>query len=445
MTLITDRAVRLRAMVVATVIAPHDGRLHREYDALERSGHDVSFLDAADPPPTANRPRPVHTVAWRARRAAIMTIAIIAVLAAMAVAAALAWLSPAVALVFFVLVVAGMAVVISRRPWLLAKPVSNFTRWASARAKHRGIVEAVCAAQPDVVIVSEPDMLDIAVAIKRRCGAALVYDAHEFFDDEEGSDPARTAWVKAAQQRAAGHLSEFVTVNPYLADAYAQRYPAFPNPVVVTNAVDGHALAVYDGRLHRAAGVAPDASILLFHGGLAPDRGLETVVAAAALLAPSWTVVLMGQGRLAPALRAAAGPRVRFLDPVPNAELALWLQGAALGIIPYGGRSFNQIYCSPNKLWEFPAAGVPVLARGLPFLKAVVEGENIGWTFQPEGAADAVASVVNALTPLELAEVAKRARAFGLRGEGTKQMDVFVKTVERAAQSAGRTPPSASH
>ncbi|MCK4624294.1 MAG: hypothetical protein KAV00_03215, partial [Phycisphaerae bacterium] len=48
------------------------------------------------------------------------------------------------------------------------------------------------------------------------------------------------------------------------------------------------------------------------------------------------------------------------------------------GIIPYQPVDLNNYYCSPNKLFEFIQAGLPLIVNDLPFLKKVVGGENFG-------------------------------------------------------------------
>ncbi|MCP4833517.1 MAG: glycosyltransferase family 4 protein [Phycisphaera sp.] len=38
----------------------------------------------------------------------------------------------------------------------------------------------------------------------------------------------------------------------------------------------------------------------------------------------------------------------------------------------------NHWFCSPNKLWEYPVAGVPILASPFPELRREIEGAGIG-------------------------------------------------------------------
>src|SRR5690606_35834587 len=55
-------------------------------------------------------------------------------------------------------------------------------------------------------------------------------------------------------------------------------------------------------------------------------------------------------------------PKIKIIDPVPQEELLLWTQGATVGAIPYPITCLNHWGCAPNKLWEYPGAGVPIIA-----------------------------------------------------------------------------------
>jgi glycosyltransferase involved in cell wall biosynthesis len=49
-----------------------------------------------------------------------------------------------------------------------------------------------------------------------------------------------------------------------------------------------------------------------------------------------------------------------------------------VGVIPYPAVDLNHHFCSPNKLFEFIQAGLPIVANDLPFLRDVIVGEAIG-------------------------------------------------------------------
>jgi glycosyltransferase involved in cell wall biosynthesis len=92
---------------------------------------------------------------------------------------------------------------------------------------------------------------------------------------------------------------------------------------------------------------------------------------------------MLGEGPAKAALKTLADTcgvrhRVHFLEPVPQDELLKWTASADVGIIPYPPIDLNHRLCSPNKLFEFIQAGLPILANDLPFLRQLIDGEQIG-------------------------------------------------------------------
>lgn len=248
--------------------------------------------------------------------------------------------------------------------------------WVMSALRNRAQIESLAVAaaafKPTAILVVDPDSLPAGVAAKTRTGARLVYDAHELHEEEDPSDPSRKPYIARIESAAAKHLDAFVTVNEGIAGLYSERRPEFPKAVVVRNAIATCPPPLDDGRLRKTAGLPEGTRILLYQGGLAPMRGLETLVLAASHLPARWAVVLMGSGRLEPELRRLADPeRVRFISPAPYNELLNWTCGAHFGVILYEDTGLNQRYCSPNKIWEYAAARTPFIATDLPQIRAI--------------------------------------------------------------------------
>jgi len=84
-----------------------------------------------------------------------------------------------------------------------------------------------------------------------------------------------------------------------------------------------------------------------------------------------------------------------FFGPLVRQDRLLALtRQAELGVIPYlGDRLVNNRLCTPNKLFEFIEAGVPICASDLPELRRIVRGHGIGDVYRmdsPAQIADAV-------------------------------------------------------
>ena len=148
--------------------------------------------------------------------------------------------------------------------------------------------------------------------------------------------------------------------------------------------------------------------ILLFQGGIGYGRGLDKLVKSAEFLKEEWAVVFIGWGSLQSELELLAASaetldrKVFFLPKVHRDELGLWTRCADIGIIPYEKVSMNNWYCSPNKLWEYPSCSVPILVSPNPYLREIVEENNIGWVLPEQFRGDDIAFIVNKLDEDEI-------------------------------------------
>src|SRR5699024_2420926 len=78
------------------------------------------------------------------------------------------------------------------------------------------------------------------------------------------------------------------------------------------------------------------------------------------------------------------GHKVYFFQRVPYKELRRYTKAADIGIQFLENTNFNHYSASSNKLFEYIMAHVPVIGSRLPEIEAVIEGEQVGLTVEPE-------------------------------------------------------------
>jgi len=262
----------------------------------------------------------------------------------------------------------------------------------------------ISAYHPDVIHCHDLSALPAGVNYKKNYPVTLVYDSHEIYEEQASFGRVQKKIFYYFQKHYARFVDAFITINESIADFLTNRYPTLKNPVIIKNATKPNAGDIdYDGRLHDAAELNQDVKILLYQGGFGSKRGLDVLVKSAGLLPEGWVLVMMGWGRIEDLLKKIAsnngtlGNKVRFIPPVPHAELTYWTAGASLGVIPYENVNLNHWFCTPNKLWEYPNANVPLLVSPFPEMEKIVKTYNNGWLLAdpltPEGIAQAVGEI----------------------------------------------------
>jgi glycosyltransferase involved in cell wall biosynthesis len=261
----------------------------------------------------------------------------------------------------------------------------------------------------DVVVAHDLPILPTAAEAAMCHGAKLVYDSHEFYC-EQGFEPRLQRMWSAIERRFISACDAVITVNPSIARELMNRYE-LPQVHVVQNAELAEGPAPVKGALlHEVFGLDKAAIIVLFQGGVLAGRNLETLVDAVAFVkTPEVHLVFLGDGALTRKLSRRAGAlglasRVHFHPAVAQRDLLRYTASADLGVIPYQATCLNNLYSTPNKLFEYVAAAVPMLATDLPELRRLVADNDIGLmidTSSPRLIADAIDSVVSARAYLE--------------------------------------------
>lgn len=303
----------------------------------------------------------------------------------------------------------------------------------------RGALRAVAGERIDLYIAHDLEMLPLAVIAKAWFGGRILYDSHELFTDRSG--PERTVWWRwrwrAIERALIRQADRVITVSDPMARELSRRY-GIPVPSVVHNFPDlGSGSPPSPTRSLRDLLELPQSSpFVLYAGRLQPGRGLEQLILAAARY-PEIVVGLMGDGRAdyISALRARAraagvGSRVHLVRPVDLEQVVPTARAADVGMAAYRDTGLSSRTTLPNKLFEYLAAGLPVVASRLPPMAQVVGEHDVGVTCDPDNP-DAVAAAIREVVGepkrhQELRRNALRAsKVFSWEQEGPKFLQII--------------------
>ncbi len=261
---------------------------------------------------------------------------------------------------------------------------------------------------PSIVHAHDLTALPLASKYAKKEGVRLIFDAHEIYDHLAQTDDEMAELNSLLLDKYAPSVDRFITINQSIANYYRTNYPKLPRAIVVKNAAKPAEPISYDGRLHEAAGLHRDRKIVIYQGGYAAKRGLIQLLMAGEYLNPEWSLVYMGWGsledelhRVADALilkNPAIAEKIRFVPKVKQDELPYWTAGATIGAILYENTGLNHWFCNPNKLWEYPNAGVPIIASPFPEMSSIIDKYELGWYLPDPLNPKAIAEVINQLT-----------------------------------------------
>lgn len=142
----------------------------------------------------------------------------------------------------------------------------------------------------------------------------------------------------------------------------------------------------------------PDRCIVTFVGTLKPWHGVEDLVLAAARAREPWILRIIGDGPQRQALEALAesvGVHVDFCGAVPPEKIGEHLAGSSIGVAPYPAVEEGQSYFSPLKVYEYLAAGLPVVASDIGQVRSILKGFG---TFVPPSDPQALAQAIDELS-----------------------------------------------
>jgi glycosyltransferase involved in cell wall biosynthesis len=230
------------------------------------------------------------------------------------------------------------------------------------------------------VIATDLDTLVAGLVIKAMHSVPLFYDAHEYWPEADlaSFEFEKQFWMDM-EGRLATHADYRQTVSPGLADLmsseYGCKFAYVPNAELKDRAVP----------LPKKTRTHGDICRFLYQGGFAIGRGIDLLIKAWSQTNASCVLLLRGPDNAykremttLASRTGLLGTRIFFPDPVPESELVSAAADCDVGLIPYTATGINHKFCCPNKLSQFMAAGLPILANRTSFVSAVIRAAGCG-------------------------------------------------------------------
>jgi glycosyltransferase involved in cell wall biosynthesis len=230
--------------------------------------------------------------------------------------------------------------------------------------------------------------------------AQLIYDSHEIFNETinqffpRHANSLKGLLVKSliGFMRVHGKIVEdsilksvngFITVNNSLLNYFQQRVLIKNSVIIMNTPTLRHFEEKNSIDFRKFYSWNIEDRVLLYQGVINEGRGLRILIDVMRNLPMQYKLVIVGDGPLMNELQSLVGKyklneRVKFVGKVDLDELPNYTKGADIGINLLEDYNLSKKYASPNKLFEYVHADIPVLSTYSIENKLVYEKYKIG-------------------------------------------------------------------
>jgi len=226
----------------------------------------------------------------------------------------------------------------------------------------------------DVVIAMGYEVLSTASLIAKRLHRALlVYYPLECNDDQ--------AVRRREQELCTKHVDIMINVEEnrlaLLKTAIKRDIHSFIVPNAPRKGIGVEPRGQLKAFLLQKYGIGSDARLVLFSGVYHPYANLEQLVSWSAKWDNRVFLVLILTGPIPEPFKSLINinsDRVKIVPSVSPENLYEFIRDADIGLLPYeDDRSENVKFCSPQKMFDYLACGVPFVGSQRPIIQAVAE------------------------------------------------------------------------
>lgn len=254
----------------------------------------------------------------------------------------------------------------------------------------------------DVLVANDLDTLLPNYLISKVKGLPLVYDSHEYYTEVpelQNNQTKKKIWL-SVEQFVFPKLKKVFAVNESIAHIYEAIYKVKVN--VLRNVPRKSALQ-FDTKLHlrKQLNLPLDKKIIIMQGsGINVSRGGEEAVEAMQFV-ENTLLYIIGAGDALPLLKQMVFDlklqhKVFFIAKLPYRELLNYTACADAGLTLDKDNNLNYRYSLPNKLFDYFACGLPVIASKLVEIDKIYVQYPFG-VLVPEVTAKTVATAIESI------------------------------------------------
>jgi len=233
----------------------------------------------------------------------------------------------------------------------------------------------------DILHCNDLNTLPIGYIVKRFFNKKIkiVYDAHEYETEINGLTGIKRSITKYLERTLIKSVDKVITVSNAIAEEYIKLYD-IEKPSLVLN-TPPYQVINKKNIFREELDIDKEKTIFLYQGGFSKNRGIEILLDTFKEIEDENSVIVfMGYGELEEEIKYNTDKynNIYFYPAVSPNVLLDYTSSADFGILFYENTCLNHYYCSPNKMFEYLMAEIPVIASNLFEMKRLVESNEIG-------------------------------------------------------------------
>lgn len=234
---------------------------------------------------------------------------------------------------------------------------------------------------PDLLVANDLDTLRPNYKLAKKRNIPLIYDSHEIFCEvpELQHTPVKKKIWESLEKSIVPKLQYCITVNQSIANWFNEKYKT--DFKVVRNIPDK--INVERIKTREELNLPHDRKIILLQGaGINVQRGAEEAVEAMKYVEHA-ILLIIGGGDAYESLKLKVESlkledRVTMMGKMRPEELYHYTCNADIGLSLDKDTNINYRYSLPNKIFDYVAAGVPVLASPLTEIASFIHKYKVG-------------------------------------------------------------------
>lgn len=242
----------------------------------------------------------------------------------------------------------------------------------------------------DLYIASDIYNLPLLALFAEFRGKPLYYDSRELFRYLAGlKNKVNVQWLLAKiEESLIGKCDKIIVTGMMDAQVLTEDYGVNLEKFILLRNLPKRVKTVEKIDLRKLYGFPENSLILLYQGVILKGRGLHKLISLLPAI-DDLCLVILGDGDLRPELENYVSElqmmdRVKFTGTISQNELLSYTASADIGCVLIENISRSYYYALPNKLFEYIAVGIPVLASNLPQMVQIIDEYGVGKYVDPD-------------------------------------------------------------